>query len=70
MVVLDAVSRHIPKVLGKGESLEEKRVASGEVYTRPEEIIHAGKKYKVPKVLLSGHHEKILKWKKGRKSNG
>jgi tRNA G37 N-methylase TrmD len=35
------------------------------VYTRPEVLEHKGKKYRVPKVLLSGHAAKIEEWKKG-----
>lgn len=64
MLVIDAVSRQIPGVLGKFESVEEERVASAEVYTRPEVFIWHGKKYRVPKVLLSGNHAKIEAWKK------
>lgn len=63
MIVIDAVSRRIPGVLRKIESLEENRVASSDVYTRPEVIVWKGKKYKVPKVLLSGNHAEIEKWK-------
>ncbi len=63
MVVVDAVSRQIPGVLGHTESLEEKRTASSEMYTRPEVIKHKGKNYKVPKVLLSGDHKKIEEWR-------
>ena len=33
-------------------------------YTRPEVLSHKGKKYKVPPVLLSGHHQKIEDWRK------
>ena len=63
MVLIDAISRQIPGVLGKKESLEEKGHGIGvPVYTRPEEFIYKGKKYKVPKVLLSGDHKKIEKW--------
>lgn len=37
MIIVDAISRHIPGVLGKNESLEEKRYGVGvPVYTRPE----------------------------------
>src|SRR3972149_2789406 len=36
MVLIDSISRQIPGVLGKYESLEEERVSSSEVYTRPE----------------------------------
>ena len=63
MVLIDSISRQIPGVLGKYESLEEERVSSSEVYTRPEKLIYKGKSYKVPKVLLSGHHKKIDEWK-------
>lgn len=57
--IIDATARQIKGVLGKFESLEESRVASHEIYTRPEILVHKGKKYKVPKVLLSGNHAKI-----------
>ena len=67
--VIDAVSRFVPGVLGKAESLERSRVSSPEVYTRPEILTWKGKKYRVPKVLLSGHRAKIEEWKaKSRKS--
>ena len=66
ILVVDAVARHIPGVLGKISSLEESRVASSEVYTRPESFKYKGKKYSVPRVLLSGHHKDIEKWKEPR----
>jgi tRNA (guanine37-N1)-methyltransferase len=44
-------------------SLEEERISSGEVYTRPEVIEYKNKKYKVPKVLLSGNHKLIDEWR-------
>lgn len=69
MTIVDAVSRHIPGVLGNEYSREEDRVASPEVYTRPEEITYKGKKYKVPEVLLSGDHKKIEEWKKKKRSS-
>jgi len=50
-------------VLGNFESLEEERVSTSEVYTRPEKLIYKGKNYKVPKILLSGNHKKIEEWK-------
>lgn len=58
MVLVDSVSRQIPGVLGKIESLEEIK-GSYPAYTRPENF----KNWKVPKVLLSGHHQKIAKWR-------
>mgnify|MGYP000865882301 CR=1 FL=1 len=67
MVVIDSISRQIPGVLGKFESLEEERVSSSEFYTRPEVLDHKGKKHRVPKVLLSGDHRKIEEWKNKRK---
>jgi len=63
MVIVDAVSRHIPGALGKIESLEEKK-GSYPAYTRPEVFELKGKKYRVPKVLLSGDHKKISEWRK------
>lgn len=65
--MIDAIARHVPGVLGKAESLEASRVSSPEVYTRPEVLEWKGKKYRVPKVLLTGHHAKIEEWKKGRR---
>jgi len=67
MVFMDAVSRQIKGVLGKFESLEENRISSHEVYTRPEVFEYKKKKYKVPEVLLSGDHKKIEEWKISRK---
>ena len=64
MAIVDAVTRRLPGVLGKDASVEERRVASRAVYTRPETIEWEGKKYKVPKVLQTGHHAKIDEWRK------
>lgn len=66
MVLIDAMSRQIKGVLGNDESLEENRISSSEMYTRPEVYEHKGKKYKVPKVLLSGNHKDIEEWKQGK----
>ncbi len=71
MVLVDCVSRQIEGVLGNFNSREEERISSSEVYTRPEILKYPfdsaqGKKqknYKVPKVLLSGNHAEIEKWK-------
>lgn len=63
MAMIDAISRRIPGVLGKDASVEERRVASRAVYTRPETISYKKKNYKVPKVLQTGHHANIDAWK-------
>jgi tRNA (guanine37-N1)-methyltransferase len=63
LIMIDAISRRIKGVLNKEESLEENRVSSSEVYTRPEVLEYNGKKLKVPKILLSGHKAKIDEWK-------
>jgi tRNA (guanine37-N1)-methyltransferase len=69
MVLVDAVARQIPGVLGKIESLEEKRLGVGvPAYTRPEIFQYKEKKYRVPKVLLSGDHKKIAAWRARRAS--
>ncbi len=62
-IVVDATARQISGVLGREESREEERNASSEVYTRPEVFEYKGKEYKVPEVLLSGHHKKIEQWR-------
>lgn len=64
MAIVDAVTRRLPGVLGKDASVEERRVASRAVYTRPETIEWGAKKYKVPKVLQTGHHANIDAWRK------
>ena len=65
MIVIDTITRRIPGVLGDDNSVEERRVAGSDVYTRPEVIEYKGKKFRVPKVLLSGHHKKMDEWKLG-----
>lgn len=65
MVCIDCMARQIPGVLGNFDSREEERVASSDVYTRPEILIHNGKKHKVPPVLLSGNRKLIDEWKQG-----
>jgi tRNA (guanine37-N1)-methyltransferase len=65
MIMIDSVSRQVEGVLGDFNSLEETRAASPDVYTRPEVLVYKNKKYKVPKVLLSGNHKAIEEWRKG-----
>ncbi len=70
MIVVEAVSRLVPGVIGKPELLKERITKSkGFIeypqYTRPEIYEpKKGIKWKVPKVLLSGNHKKIKEWKK------
>lgn len=63
MMIIDSMARQVEGVLGDINSLEESRVASSNVYTRPEVFEYNGKKYRVPKVLLSGNHKKIEEWR-------
>ncbi len=67
MIMMDVMSRQLPGVLGNIDSLEERRVSTGQVYTRPEVFTYKSKNYKVPKVLLSGHAAKIEEWKRKQK---
>jgi len=67
MIIIDCLARQVPGVLGNFDSVEERRVSSSEVYTRPEVFEYKGKSYRVPKVLLSGHRAKIEEWKKKHK---
>ena len=65
MVVVDAVCRLVPGVLGDEESARQDsfsnpgRLVEGPQYTRPREFRGMG----VPDVLLSGDHGKIAKWR-------
>lgn len=67
MIMIDCIARQVKGVLGNFDSREEERVSSSETYTRPEVIEYKGKKYKVPKVLLSGNHKDIENWKQNKK---
>jgi tRNA (guanine37-N1)-methyltransferase len=64
MVIADAVGRMIEGVVGNSVSVEEDSFFRGLLdyphYTRPEEL----RGMRVPEVLMSGHHEKIRKWRK------
>ncbi len=69
MAVVDSVARLIPGTLGNRESLSEESFNLNKnkkydypVYTRPENF----KGWKVPKVLLSGDHKKVEKWRKSK----
>lgn len=69
MTVIETVSRLIPGVIAKEQLLKE-RVTSEKgfveypQYTRPEIFITKdGKKLRVPKILLSGNHQEIEKWR-------
>lgn len=63
MILIDAVSRWLPGVLGHAESAEQDSFADGLLdcphYTRPEEYDGL----MVPAVLLSGDHAKIKEWR-------
>ena len=66
MVLIDAVARHLPGVLGHEDSAAEESFSPAldgkreyPHYTRPEEF----RGLKVPDVLLSGDHKKIAEWR-------
>ena len=75
MVTIETIARLIPGVLGKPQLLKERippfprKGGRGFIeysqYTRPEIFEpKKGKKWKVPKVLLSGDHKEIAEWRK------
>ncbi len=66
LVLIETVSRFLTGFLGKYESLEEIK-GSYPVYTRPETVKIRGKKLSVPKILISGNHAQIRKWRRGEK---
>lgn len=63
LVIIDAVSRLLPDVLGDSQSADNESFSHGLLdyphYTRPELF----RDMSVPKVLLSGNHEAIRKWR-------
>jgi tRNA (guanine37-N1)-methyltransferase len=64
MLMADAIGRLVEGVVGNAGSVEEDSFFRGLLdyphYTRPEEL----RGYRVPDILLSGHHENIRKWRK------
>lgn len=64
LVIIDAVSRLLPGVVGDEQSVEQDSFAHGLLdyphYTRPAEFDGHG----VPPVLLSGHHAEVERWRK------
>ena len=64
LVVVDAVSRLVPGVVGDSRSVDEDSFSRGLLdhphYTRPAEV--SG--HRVPDVLLSGHHEEVRRWRR------
>jgi tRNA (guanine37-N1)-methyltransferase len=64
LVVIDAISRQVPGVVGDEQSVEQDSFAQGLLdyphYTRPAEF--GG--LKVPDVLLSGHHAEVRRWRR------
>ena len=65
MVVVDAITRLIPGVLGNELSAEAESfvepILEHPQYTRPQEFLG----YRVPEILLSGNHAAIQKWRRG-----
>ncbi len=64
LVLIDAVSRFIPGVLGDPDGAEEDSFGNGLLeyphYTRPEEF----RGWRVPEVLISGNHALVAKWRR------
>jgi tRNA (guanine37-N1)-methyltransferase len=64
LVIVDAVSRLVPGVVGDAESVEADSFAGGLLdyphFTRPADF----RGWKVPEVLLSGHHARIEAWRR------
>ena len=64
MVVIDAVSRFVPDVVGSADNVQEDSITSGllqhPLYTRPAEF----RGMEVPEILRSGHHGEIDRWRR------
>lgn len=70
LIMMDAIARNVPGVLGSQESLFEESYSEDGLleypqYTKPEFY----KNWKVPEVLLSGDHKKIAEWRKEKMRN-
>lgn len=67
MVIVDAIARMLPEVLGCKDSIREdsfyQTLLDYPHYTRPTEF----RGWKVPGVLISGNHQKIREWRKKKK---
>jgi len=68
LVISEAVLRLVPGVLGKDESADSESFSDNLLeypqYTKPEVFEINSKKLRVPKVLLTGHHANVAKWRK------
>jgi tRNA (guanine37-N1)-methyltransferase len=69
LVVIDAVARLVPGVVGDEQSVAEDSFSRGLLdyphYTRPADMAGGGgERLKVPDVLLSGNHAEIRRWRK------
>lgn len=64
MVMCDSIARQVEGVLGNKQSLEEERISSHEMYTRPPLLKYKGSDYSVPEVLMNGDHKKIDDWRR------
>lgn len=66
LAVIEAVSRFLPGVVGDSGSITADSFEDGLLdfphYTRPREL----RGLAVPEVLLSGHHERIRRWRRGK----
>lgn len=67
LVISEAVLRLVPGVLGKDESADRESFSDNLLeypqYTKPEVFEINGKRLRVPKVLLTGHHANVDKWR-------
>jgi len=63
LIIVDSVSRFVKGVLGNELSLEESRISTEELFTRPEILKWEKKTHRVPPILLSGNHAEIEKWR-------
>ena len=67
LVVIEACVRLVPGVLGQADSLAEESFEDGLLehpqFTRPRQF----EGLEIPEVLLSGHHDKVAKWRKAQR---
>ncbi|HEU0033608.1 MAG TPA: tRNA (guanosine(37)-N1)-methyltransferase TrmD [Kofleriaceae bacterium] len=68
LVIVDAVSRFVPGVLGEATSTDDESHAAGLLeypqYTRPPVLTHGDRELAIPPVLTSGNHAAIAAWRR------
>lgn len=72
LIIIDSITRLLPGVLGNAASYQDESHSQVGIleypqYTKPEIFAVGSKKYRVPKILLGGHHALIKEWRENNR---